>query len=299
MPGLVATSSSTVSAPAGPNPSACGVEADLQRRPLHRELAELGSDALFEAARCLLATLSELGGQLRPLALGRGEALGELALELGGVLEALDLRAASLRVLEHGLDRAAVLALEAVDRGEALLDHLQPPRLRLDALQVGAQLAAEVGQLHRHAADPLGERVESLGPRRQRRPAHASAAARRSAAPPSSSSPPAAARAAAAAPRSPSAWRRRSRSARSSCASAGSGAAASISASSNRSRSRSRSRAPSRSRSAASSRGEVARLGSGRRDRRRAARGGASPANPSSTSSWAEARVSLRCSCWP
>ena len=112
-----------------------------------------------------------------------------------------------------------MLALQPVERVEALLDRLEPPGLGLDAVEVGAQLAGRRRRARPPAArEPLGERVElrvdarrppasprlGLGQRaarRRRRPRRRrrSRPARR-----------------AAASRRPSAWRSRSRSAASS-----------------------------------------------------------------------------------
>ena len=102
----------------------------------------------------------------------------------------------------------------------------------------------------------------------------------------------------AAAPHSASRWRRRSRRPVSSVSSASLGSARSISSSSHTSRSSSRSRAPARLRSSSSSACTVrSRAYSAAKASRRAACSG--PQKPSRMSSWAEASVSLRCSCWP
>ena len=53
IPGLVATRSSIVSAPVGPKPSGAGTSATSSRRPVHRQLAELGGDRALEPRRGL------------------------------------------------------------------------------------------------------------------------------------------------------------------------------------------------------------------------------------------------------
>ena len=53
-----------------------------------------------------------------------------------------------------------MLSLQPVERVEALLDRLEPPRLGLDPVEVGAQVAAGVVELDRRRAQALGDRVE-------------------------------------------------------------------------------------------------------------------------------------------
>ncbi len=50
-------------------------------------------------------------------------------------------------MLEHGLDRAAVLALQPIEHIESLLELLQATRLCLDPVGVGAQLGRQLAQL--------------------------------------------------------------------------------------------------------------------------------------------------------
>ena len=155
-----------------------------------------------------------------------------------------------------------MLALQAVEGVEALLDRLEPARLAVDPVEVAAQVAGHVVELDRRRAQPLGELRRARGRRRRPPPSPESASASAAPAPPpSSSSPPIAASARAAAVRAAlgvsqtARARPRAPPPRSTL-----GAAASISESSNRIRSRSRSRAPSRSRSSASSRASAGRL---------------------------------------
>src|SRR6185312_17044754 len=64
-----------------------------------------------------------------------------------GVLEQRELRAAALRVCQHALDAATVLALQAVVQVEPLLHLLQPPGLTLERRLVAAKLDAQVLRL--------------------------------------------------------------------------------------------------------------------------------------------------------
>src|SRR5204863_6058436 len=75
-------------------------------------------------------------------------------------LEPVALGAAALRVGDHGLDAAAVLALQAVVQVEPRLDLLEAPGVRVEPLLVAPQLRAEVLRLDAKAAEPLREGVE-------------------------------------------------------------------------------------------------------------------------------------------
>ena len=131
---------------------------------------------------------------------------------------------AALGVLEHRLDRPAVLSLQPIERVEPLLDTARAARARPRSAR-GRRAARSPASSSSTAAarDPLGERVE----RRRRRPDRASpaSAARQHRPRPAAVLGVAGDRrsAPAAAPRSASAWRSRSRSAASSRSSAGSG----------------------------------------------------------------------------
>ena len=61
---------------------------------------------------------------------------------------------------EDGLDRAAVLALEPIDRLELLLHLAEATRLPVDRLPIRAQLAGCVAELDAQASDPLGEAIK-------------------------------------------------------------------------------------------------------------------------------------------
>src|SRR5262249_59216543 len=85
----------------------------------------------------LAAALGELGLQFGELALDRLD-------RLVGADELVAPRPAGLSVREHQRDRAAVLALQALEQREPLLDLVQPPGWRLDALGVAVQLLQQV-----------------------------------------------------------------------------------------------------------------------------------------------------------
>ena len=61
---------------------------------------------------------------------------------------------------EHRRERAAVLALQALERVQARLDLLEAPGLALDRLGVAAQLGAQVVGLQPQAAQALGQGIE-------------------------------------------------------------------------------------------------------------------------------------------
>ncbi len=133
IPGLVATRSSTVSEPFGPKPSGWGCERHLERCPFHGQLGELGRDPLRELAGGLCPRRAELPAKLRapPAHLIEFGAPARRR-PLLGVLEPVDLGSAALPVGEHRLDRSPVLARQAVDRVQALLDQLEAAGLGLD-----------------------------------------------------------------------------------------------------------------------------------------------------------------------
>ena len=65
-----------------------------------------------------------------------------------------------LGVGEHRGDVAAVLAGEAVDRVEPLLDRRQTLGIGVDPVEVGAQLAGDIVELDRQRGEPRADRVE-------------------------------------------------------------------------------------------------------------------------------------------
>ena len=261
-PGFGAIRNSTASAPVGPG-CALGERRSRRRRPPSpaRRAARARprrASAPRPSAPCAARSRRRRGlRRARCKARRRG-----LDRELGaGELGAP--RAAALGVGEHAGDRAAVLALQALEHGQALLDAVQPARLGIQALGVAAQLAGEVVGLDGQRAPALAERVErrvdvarpeqpAAGGREQARdarlvgPRGLGRAERR------------------AAQRLDVAQARRARRA-GPAASSSLGSAASISASSNSSRSSSRSRAPARSRSSCSAASSVAYGGVRRR----------------------------------
>ena len=150
MPGLVATRKVTRSWPSGAEALRMRLEGDLELRAGHRELVELLGDPLLELPRGLGAHLAQLRR--------RGPCAGSSAFassasssvrRLARPLDRLDLAPAVLGVGEHRLDRAAVLALQPVERVEPLLHLLEPAGLGLDALGVAAQLGGQLLQLDR------------------------------------------------------------------------------------------------------------------------------------------------------
>ena len=83
-----------------------------------------------------------------------------------------------------------MLALQPVDRLEPLLDRLEPPRLGLDPVEVGAQLRGEVVELDGDGRGALGERIErGVDPADRREPGLRLAPSASLAPPPSSASP--------------------------------------------------------------------------------------------------------------
>ena len=63
-------------------------------------------------------------------------------------------------MLQDRGDAAAVLALQAVDRRQPRLDHVEPARLGIEVLGVAAQFAGEVADLDGDRLEPLDEPVE-------------------------------------------------------------------------------------------------------------------------------------------
>ncbi len=255
MPGLVATSSSTDSAPFGPKPSGCGSRTTSSRAPSIASSASSSATRSPSRSAAARRPLRQLRGEPAAHRLGRGDPGPQLLGGLLGVLEPRDLRPAALGVREHRLDRAAVLSLQPIEgrRGAP-----RPPpggraRRRSARGTSAARRRRRRARARRRAAAPPARRARGR-PRPPRSVRHRPRRALPRAPPPSSSAPLTAPRARAAAVRRPSALRSSARSAASSASSAASGAAASISESSKRIRSRSRSRLPSRSSSSSSSR---------------------------------------------
>ena len=223
----------------------------LERRAVHRQRGEPLAHRLGELAPGRRAGRAQLRGALGSSARASPSArLGALE-RLLGADELVAARAARLGVGEHRGDRAAVLALQAVQQRQALLDLVQPARRR-----------------------PRRPRRSGAARGRGPRPRAPAPATRSASASSSASTPRTDSSAREAAPRcatggalvarhrlhparggrrrSASTWRSRSRSAASDASSSSLGSGASISCSSHSSRSSSRSRAPARSRSSSS-----------------------------------------------
>src|SRR5262245_36949849 len=90
------------------------LEAHLELRAAHRQLVELLRHPPGEAADGLGPDVAELRAQIRAAAGGLRELCLQLLGALPGSLDRLDLRAAAIRVPEHRLDRATVLAFQPV-----------------------------------------------------------------------------------------------------------------------------------------------------------------------------------------
>ena len=252
-PGLGAIRNSTSSAPVAAKPPSRGVSETANSAPSIASAASRSRTACASSApaasRAALSAAASSPSSARAAARSRSAPLDRLL----RARELVTARAAGLGVLEHGRDRAAVLALEAIEQREALLDLFEATRSRLDALGVAVQVVHQV--LGLDAPAPARGRPARPAPRRPRRRPRAPARPRRARARrrrrprrrrPAPPTPPATARCSA------STWRSRPRSASSASSSCSLGAAPSISASSHASRSSSRSRAPARSRSVAS-----------------------------------------------
>ena len=165
IPGLVATRSSTVSAPFGPKPSGWGSSETSSEAPsIASSASSLRDPALELARRPSRPFCAQLRGEPGAQLLGAAPAAARAppARSLG-VLEPLDLGAAALGVREHRLDRAAVLSLQAVERREPLLDLLQPPGLGLDAVEVGPQGAGRRRRARRSTARTRSASASSAG----------------------------------------------------------------------------------------------------------------------------------------
>ena len=78
-----------------------------------------------------------------------------------GAHEPVALGAAALGVLEHGRDRATVLALETRRQLEPLLERRETLRVGLEPAEIAAQLAAPMSCSSYERAEPRGERVEA------------------------------------------------------------------------------------------------------------------------------------------
>ena len=150
---------STRSAPDGPS-SSRGSSSTEKEAPSIASADSSSEHPLGQLRRRLARASGELGGDRGSLAPRFGQRLlGALEGHLG-VLEPIAIRPAALGVLQHRLDRAAVLALEPVVDVQALLHVVQPLGIGVEPVEVAAQLRAQVLGLDPQAAHALGERVQ-------------------------------------------------------------------------------------------------------------------------------------------
>ena len=119
-----------------------GLQHDLESRPGHRQSLQLLGHLALQRRRGFRPAVAELVAELGPARLGLGQRRLDLRPALLGALQAGDLGSAALGVGENGLDAAAVLALQPVERLEPLFDRGKATRVGLQALEVAAQLAA-------------------------------------------------------------------------------------------------------------------------------------------------------------
>ena len=197
----------------------------LEARALHRQLGEharppRSASPAAAVSRAARSSAARASSSARTSASAARRVLERLL----GARELVAPRAAGLRVREHRRDRAAVLALEPVERGQPLLDLVQPPRRGVHRLAVAAQLAGDVVGLDARARRRGRPARRARRRRRASPPAPPDAAASAAAAPPSPLSGASASIPPAAASRSPSRWRSRSRSATSDACSSSVGA---------------------------------------------------------------------------
>ena len=142
--------------PARPAPVLARADLDLELGVGHRQLGQPLAHRGGERRRRLAPARRQLAGE--PIELRPG--LAERRLDLGqrdlDPLELLAPRPAALGVSEHVGDRTAVLALQAGEQREPLLDLLEPARRRLQPEHVRAQRGAQLRGL-------VAERLRALG----------------------------------------------------------------------------------------------------------------------------------------
>ena len=131
-----------------------------EARALHGQRRQPPADRVGEAGRRRRPRGRQAGRGLGQLG-ARGRE-GRLAVRqrLLGAGQLVAPGAAGLGVGEHRGERAAVLALEALELGEPLLDLVEAAGRRLDGLAVAAQLAREVVGLDGERARPGAQGVE-------------------------------------------------------------------------------------------------------------------------------------------
>ena len=157
-PALGAMRNSTESAPAGPGSRSCRAISKLapsmasSARRSRTARASRGA-AFARVARSAPAAVAWSARAASSSAMPRSSATSAPA-------SSSRRDAAALGVGEDVGDRAAVLALQALEHGQALLGGLQRARIAVEALGVAQQLAGQVVGLVGQRAPPLGQRVE-------------------------------------------------------------------------------------------------------------------------------------------
>jgi hypothetical protein len=98
-----------------------GIEGNLEGGAIHRQLCQLFGDPALQFPGRIAAVLAQTPSEITALLVRSCQLAPELLAALLGVLKPLDLVATALGVLEHALERAAVLALETREQVETLL----------------------------------------------------------------------------------------------------------------------------------------------------------------------------------
>ncbi len=153
-----------------------------QLRRAHAELGERRADVFFEPARRLLAARGDLRRDADRRALGRrarGLCIGEPRIAPG---QRIELRAQLVRLRDHDVERAAVLARQPAQQREALVDPREPLGIALEPVRVPAELVRgvidqrlDLGQLHADLVEPGIGAPRALDLARRRRDAIARA----------------------------------------------------------------------------------------------------------------------------
>ena len=152
IPGLVATSSSTVSAPFGPEAVGMRLERDLEPRAVHRQLGELGGDPLAERRRRLApAALSSAASSAR-----RACASAIRASSSAASSSAFSSRSISARQRSACSSTASIeppcFRFSRSNASRRSSTASSRPGLGLDPVEVGAQVAGRRRRARRAAA---------------------------------------------------------------------------------------------------------------------------------------------------
>ena len=191
------------------------LERDLEPRPVHRQLGELGRDRDREPLGGVGPARAELGGERRAPGLGLADPRAELGAQLLRVLEpAISSRQRSAWATTSSIVPPCLRfsRSSAVSRSSTCSSRPGSASIRVE---IGAKLGRDVGDLERQRRDPLADRIEgrvdaldagqaAFGGGERGRGALLVVARLRDSAASACSAP----------SRRPSAWRRRSRSAR-------------------------------------------------------------------------------------